>query len=143
MSSLLSDRTKYLLLKKVIDMGVDTCKIALMQSGFVYNQATHALYGDITASELPTANGYTVGGATLAGATITEDNTLHLGKCVWNTVTWTVSTANLVTSGAVIYDDTVAAPLKPIVAYIDFGSNQTTLVGGVFTILTPTVTITN
>lgn len=134
MASEASNKFKYLLLKKYIDLDADTCKIILMAPGFVFNKASHHVYADVSASELPTASGYTAGGATLANSTVTEDDTNNVGICTWDNPQWT-ATGTIVARGAIVYDDTVSSPVAdPIVCYIDFGSNQTTLNGGIFTI---------
>jgi hypothetical protein len=131
-----SDKITYLLAKKVVDFSADTSKIALMASGFVFNPATQMAYADISASELPTANGYTAGGATLAGVTVTQDDTNFRTVVSWNNVSWTASGGSIgPTPGAIIYDSTVTTPTaSPIIGYIDFGGNQTQVSGGTATI---------
>jgi hypothetical protein len=134
------NRLKYLLATKAIDFAADTFKIILMQTGFVFNDSTHFLYADVAGNELGTGNGYTAGGNTLAGVTVTEDNVDDRCEIVWNNTTWTaVGGAIGPASGAIIYDDTVAN--DPIVGYIDFGADYTQPDGGTVTILAPEVRI--
>lgn len=136
MATEVSNKIKYLLAKKAIDFSADTFKIILMQSGYTFNKDTHHAYADVSASELSTANGYTAGGATLGGVAVTEDDTDDRTEITWSNVTWTASNGSIgPTPGAIIYDDTVAAPTaKPIVCYIDFGGDQTQADGGTATI---------
>jgi hypothetical protein len=128
---------------KKVDFSADTFKIILMQSGFTYNKDTHEDYGDVSASELATASGYTAGGNTLGGVAVTEDDTNDECSITWNNTSWIASGGNIVASGAIIFDDTVATPADPIVGYIDFGTDQTTLDGGTFTLTNIEVVIQN
>ncbi len=135
MATQASNKFKELLLKKVIDGANDTFKILLMQKGFAFNRASHNVYADVSAEELPTASGYTVGGATLSGATITKDDVNNVATLTFNNASWLASGGNIEADGAIIIDDTVASPVvDPIVGYIDFTSTQLTYDGGTFTI---------
>lgn len=134
MATVLSNAFKTEVMDGTVTGTTDTFKIILMQSGFSFNQATHSTYADVSASELPTASGYTVGGNTLAGVALTQDNSLNAGRLTWNNTTWTASGGNIVAAGAIIFDDTVTSPADLVVGYIDFGSDQTTVDGGTFTI---------
>ena len=131
-----SNKIKFLLVKKNVDFSADTFKIILMQSGFVFNKDTHEGYANVSANELGTGNGYTVGGATLAGVVVTEDDTNDRCDVAWNNATWTASGGTIgPTPGAIIFDDTPTTPTAdPIVGYIDFGGNQSQADGGVATI---------
>lgn len=131
-----SNKIKYLMATKVIDFDNDSFKIILMTDSFIFNKDTHHAYADVSASELGTGNGYTAGGATLSGVTVTEDDTNDYTSIVANNATWTASGGAIgPTIGAIIYDDTVAAPTaKPIVGFIDFATAQTQADGGVATI---------
>jgi hypothetical protein len=131
-----SNKIKYLLATKAIDFANDTFKIILMQSGFTFNKDTHHGYADVSGSELGTANGYTVGGNTLAGVSVTEDDVDNRCEVTWNNSSWVASGGVIGPSpGAIIYDDTVTTPqADPIVGYIDFGGNQTQADGGTATI---------
>jgi len=136
MATLVANKIKYLLAKKIIDFSADTFKIILMQTGFTFSEDTHHGYADVSASELATGNGYTAGGATLGGVAVTEDDTDDRTEITWTNATWAASNGAIgPTPGAIIYDDTVAAPTaKPIVCYIDFGGDQTQADGGTATI---------
>lgn len=111
---------------------VNTFKIILMRSGFRFNRATHKLYANVAASELSTQFGYTAGGATLTGVAVSQNDTLNCGEFSANNVNWNVSGGALTTSGAIIYNDD--GEDDPIVGYIDFNGDQTTLDGGTATI---------
>lgn len=139
MTTQASNEFKKELLDGNIDFSADVFKIILMASGFVYNRVTHGQYADVSASELPTGSGYTVGGATLAGVALAQNDTTNQGTVDWNNAQWTASGGSIVASGAIIYDDTHANDV--IVGYIDFSGDQTTLNGGVFTIANVEVTV--
>ncbi len=142
MATLASNKFKELLLKKVIDGANDTFKILLMKKGFAFNRATHTVYADVTSEELSTAYGYTAGGATLAGAAITNDSVNNLAKLTFNNASWLASGGNLEADGALIIDDTVASPvIDPIVGYIDFGGTMLVYDGGTFTVANISVVV--
>lgn len=136
MASTVANKIKYLLATKAIDFANDSFKIILMQSGFTFNKDTHHGYADVSASELPTANGYTQNSKTLSGVAVTEDDTDDRTEVTWSNVTWTASGGSIgPTPGAIIFDDTVTTPTAdPIVGYIDFGGDQTQADGGTATI---------
>lgn len=119
------NKTKVNILKGVIDFSADTFKLILMAPGFGFDRVNHVKYADVAASELPTLHGYTAGGYTLAGVSVTQDNTNNKAKVTWSVVTVSASGGDLTASGAIIYDDTVTSPdADPIIEYIDFGGPQ-------------------
>lgn len=136
MATTASNKLKYALATKQIDFANDTFKIILMADGFTFDKDAHHGYADVSASELVNGNGYTTGGNSLSGVTVTEDDTDDRTEVTWNNTSWTASGGSIgPTPGAIIYDDTPAAPqADPIVGYIDFGGNQTQADGGVATI---------
>lgn len=143
MASQASNVIKYLLWKKVIDGENDTFKIALMADGFSFNRASHATYGDISSYEHTAGNGYTAGGATLTGVSVTQDDTYNAGIISWNNASWNMSGGNLATVGAIVYDDSVGSPVnKPIVGFIDFQGLLTTYDGNTFTVANIAIPIT-
>lgn len=128
-----SNKIKYLLATKVIDFANDVFKIILLQTGFTFNKDTHHGYADVSGSELATANGYTIGGNTLAGVSISEDDTDDRTEVTWNNTSWTASGGSIGPSpGAIIFDDTDGS--DSIVGYIDFGGDQTQADGGTATV---------
>lgn len=132
MATLTSNRWKKCLLDGTVDGSTDTFKIILMQSGFTFNRVTHNTYADVSASELATASGYTAGGAALTGQAVAQNDSDHQGELTFNNASWTASGGSLIARGAIIYDDTHGSNI--VVGFIDFGSDQTTLNGGVFTV---------
>lgn len=132
MASIIANKCKYELANANIDFGADTFNIILMGTGFTFDKDTHHVYSDVSGSELSTANGYTAGGNTLAGVSVTEDDTNDRTNITWSNSAWTASGGNIGPSpGAIIYDDTYA---DTIVTYIDFGAEYTQADGGVATI---------
>jgi len=136
MASQVANKFKYALATKQIDFTADTFKIILMASGFTFDVDAHHGYADVSASELADGNGYTVGGLTLSGVSVTENDTTDQTEITWNNASWTASGGAIgPTPGAIIYDDTPTTPqADPIIGYIDFGSDQTEPNGGVATI---------
>lgn len=140
MANAAPNHIKYLLATGAIDFSGDTFKIILMQSGFTFDIDNHEEYADVSGNELANGNGYTTGGATLAGVAVTEDDVDDRCEVTWNNVTWSaVGGAIGPASGAIIYDDTVAN--DPIVGYIDFLADYTQPDGGTVTIIAPEVRI--
>lgn len=136
MATIVSNKLTFLLAKKVIDFSADVFKIILMADGFAFNVATHAGYANVSASELPTGNGYTAGGNTLGGVVVTQDDTDNRTEVTWNNSSWTASGGAIgPTPGAIIYDDTVTTPVADaIIGFIDFNGNQSQPAGGTGTI---------
>ena len=117
------------------NFNADVFNIILMQVGFAFDRAAHEVYADVLASELPTAFGYTIGGIVLAGVAIVNDAVLAAAIVTWNNAAWIAAAGNLQSCGAIIFDDTIAAPdIDPIVGFIDFGGTLTTFSGGTFTV---------
>lgn len=104
---------------KQIDWTNDTIKVGLVTSTYTPDVDTHDEWADVSANEA-SGSGYTAGGKTLSGKTLTYDAatntwTFDASDVLWNGVTVTFRYA-------VIYDDTVSG--KPLLGYIDFTSNQ-------------------
>jgi len=105
-------------MNKEVDLEADTIKVMLLNNSHAFT-ATHNVKADVVANELANGNGYTTGGATLAGKAVTQAATTK-----WDAtdVEWTDST--LTAYHAVIYDDTTAN--DDLICSFDFGGAQIT-----------------
>lgn len=111
------------------DWDTDTIKISLHTSTYVPDPDTHDFYNDVT-NEVSSA-GYSAGGATLtcsAPAVSAGSNEVQFDATdvSWTGVTFTARYA-------VVYKSTGTASTSPLIAYIDFGADQTVSSGN-FTI---------
>ena len=112
---------------KEVDWDSDTIKVALLTSSYTPNQDTHDYYDDVSAYQV-SGTGYTSGGATLASKTNAYTNATNVTTFDAADVSWTTST--ITARYAVIYDDTPAtAATKPLIGYVDFGSDQSSSAG--------------
>ena len=105
----------------LINLLTDTIKVALVTSAYVPNQDTHEKFSDVT-GEVAGGNGYTSGGATLAGKTSVKDVVAHAGVFDADDPTWDPST--ITARGAVLYKDTGVAATSPLIGYIDFAADK-------------------
>lgn len=103
-----------------IDLDTDTIKVALVTSSYTPNYDTHDNFDDIT-NEV-SGTGYTAGGVTLTGQSVTADNTDDEGVFDANDVSWASST--ITARGAVLYQSTGTASTSKLISYIDFGSDK-------------------
>lgn len=118
-------------LNKEVDWDSDTIKVALLSNAYTPNQDTHDYFDDVSGNEV-TGTGYTTGGITLASKTITYDGATNVIVLDAADVTWSAST--ITARYAVVYDDTPAtAATKPLIGFVDFGSDQSSSSGN-FTI---------
>lgn len=98
---------KYQLATAKINYQTDTFKLILMSPSFVFDKDTHATLSEVTASQIITGNGYTQDSITLAGISISEDDTNDRFIATWNNVTIRASGGSIANFGSVIvYDDT-------------------------------------
>lgn len=143
MASTIANKARFELSNSRIDFASDTFKIILMESGFTFDPDAHHGYADVVANELATGNGYTMGGATLAGVAVTENDSTDRTEITWNNVTWTASGGTIgPTPGAIIYDATATSPqADTLIGYIDFGGEQSQPDGGIATVANPKVTV--
>ena len=119
------------LLGGVHDIDTDTIKIALFTSAASLDAAT-TTYG--TTNEV-VGTGYTAGGNTLTGATISSSGTTAIVD--FDNTTWAAST--ITARGAMIYN---ASKADRAIAILDFGSDKTSTDGD-FTIQFPVADASN
>lgn len=79
---------KYLIARDIF-IESDTLKLALLTNVYVPNLSTDKIWGDISTHEVATGAGYTTGGETLTGVTVTNTTNLKIDA---NDVTWTALT---------------------------------------------------
>lgn len=115
---------------KEVDLDTDTIKVALCTSSYTPNQDTHDYYDDLT-NEVANGNGYTTGGATLASKTVAYDGATNTFSFDAADTSWT--TASFTARYAVLYVSTGTSSTSPLLAYVDFGADQT-VSSGTFTI---------
>jgi hypothetical protein len=109
-----------------IDWDGDTFKVMLTNVAPV---ATNTVYGDLT--DLATSGGYTAGGT---ATTITVTRSGGTAKVVGTDVAFTSSGTIGPFKYAVLYNDTVATPAKPLIAWWEYPGTVTLASGEVFTV---------
>jgi len=116
------------LAEKVHDLGADSLKVMLTNSAPV---ATNALLGDLT--EIAAGNGYTAGGT--APSISSSAQTTGTYKLVLADVTFTAAGGSIGPFRyIVLYNDTPASPLNPLIAWWDYGSALTLAAGESLTV---------
>jgi len=114
------------------DLDLETsAKVALLTDDYTPDIDAHQFWTDVSGSEV-TGSGYTAGGADLANASATVDNTNDLAYVDADDSSWTSATMTDLRY-AVIYRNTGDAATSPLVGYVNFGSNKS-LTDGTFTL---------
>ena len=125
MASGIYERFKANLMNKIVDLEADTINVMLMDNVHAFT-ATHNVKTDVNGNELPTAGGYTIGGAALASKAVTQAGTTKFDAA---DTAWTSSTFSAY--HAVLFDDTVGT--DDLICSFDFGGIKT-VTAGTFTI---------
>ena len=121
-----------------IDLDTDTFKIMLTTSTYTPNQDTHTFRSDVT-NEV-TGTGYTAGGNTLSGVSVTYNAASHQLRMSWTSPTWPSSTITART--AVIYKSRGgAATADELLAYCTESADVSST-AGTFTVSLPNPTLT-
>lgn len=112
----------------------DTFKMMLMQASFVFDKTADYTYALVSASEVASGNGYTTGGQALSNIALAIDAVESRAELTWDPVTWTASDGGIITSGAIIYNDSgngagIYAYTKPVISYKDAGGTITAVAG--------------
>ena len=101
----------------------DTIKLALATSSYTPNQGTHEFFSDIT-NEI-SGTGYTAGGFTLTGATLTYDATTRESRFDADDVSVAALTPASPFRYGIVYDASPGSAATDILlAYINFGADQ-------------------
>jgi hypothetical protein len=104
-----------------IDWVGDTIKVALTTSAYTPDQDAHDFFNDVT-NEI-TGTGYTAGGATLSGKSISYDSATNETRMLAATSSWPSS--SFTARRAVVYKDTGTASTSPLIGWVDFGADET------------------
>ena len=112
-----------------VAMATDALKVMLSNTAPV---ATNSLYGDISGNELASGNGYTTGGASVTVTANTQTGGTY--TLAANQVQWTASANMGPFRYSVIYDSTATSPLKPLIAWWDYGSAVNLIANETFTV---------
>ena len=116
------------LCKKVHNVDADTLKVMLTNT---LPLATNAIKSDI--AEISAGFGYTAGGATLVFSSGAQ--TAGTFKLIVADATFTGSGGSIGPFRyAVMYNDTPSSPLKPLIAWWDYGTSITVTNGNSFTV---------
>lgn len=124
--------------KGSIDIDTDTFKIMLTTSAYTPDIDTHDFRNDVT-NEV-SGTGYTAGGVTLSGVSVTYDAASNQIRISWTDPTWSGSTITART--AVIYKSRGgASSADELLAYCTEASDITST-AGTFTVDLPAPTLT-
>lgn len=116
-----------------MDLVGGTVKVVLLSSTYTPNFDTHEFRSDLT-NELSTANGYTVGGQTIANrAAGTYDSTNDRTPITADNTVWTATSGGITARYAAVFRDTGTAATSPLIALVDFGADVTAT-SGAFTL---------
>lgn len=105
-----------------------------LHNGYTPNIDTHQVFADVSATEYGTGSGYTAGGQSLANQAVTQDDANDRALFDADDVTWTAlgPLSPATPSHAIIWNDTPAGPVDPLICYIELGVTATN--GGDYTI---------
>lgn len=110
-----------------IDLLSDTIKMALCTSSYTPAQTTHEWFSDIT-NEV-SGTGYSAGGVTVTTKTYAASSLVTTFD--FDDASWT--TASFTAHYAIIYKSTGTSTTSPLIAYANFGADNT-VSAGTFTV---------
>lgn len=102
-----------------MNLSTDTVKVMLTNTAPV---STNTKYADVSGTELANGNGYTTGGATVSGVSLTDTTgteALAIGATTFTSVTGSMGPFRY----AIYYDNTSTD--KPLIGFFDYGSSIT------------------
>jgi len=122
------DQAKLDILNSNLNLATDTIKAILLTSSAAFT-AANTVYSDISANELATANGYTAGGATMSGQSLTKSTGTSTFDA--NDVTWTASGGSIAAAFCALYSTTLS---NRLILMVDLGGTNTATAGNQFVI---------
>lgn len=128
--ALLYNAFKEDLLSKVHDLtnAADVLAVTL-HTAYTPNIDTHQLWADagVSSTEYSTASGYTAGGQVPANQAVSQNDTSDRGEFDMDDETWTSLGAltPATPSDAIFWNNTPAAPLDPLIGYVELGVTAT------------------
>lgn len=105
-----------------INVNTDTLWCMLVTASYTPNQDTHKFKSVIT-NEV-TGSGYTAGGKQITGVQLTSDSATNKVKLTGGNLSWPSVTFTGARYGIVYVNNNLGASGMPLVAYINFGTDQ-------------------
>jgi hypothetical protein len=121
MFSFLYNAGKAAILRGDVAPLVDALKVALVTESYVADKDAHAFFADLSGEVA--GSGYTAGGQALASVAVSQDDANDRAVLTADTLVWPV--ASFTARAAVLYKDSGSPAASPLLAYLDFGLNQT------------------
>lgn len=125
----------------LIDLDSDTFKLMMTTSAYTPNQDTHDFRNDIT-NEV-SGDGYTAGGATLTGVSVSYDAGTNQVRVAWDDVSWADSTITGARTLVIYKSRGGASSADELLAYLTLDADASS-VDATFTVdlTSPTLYIT-
>lgn len=122
------------LMNKEVDLNSDTIKCALFTSAHAPDQSTDQYYdGSHDMTEVSAGNGYSSGGDTVTGTIATSGLVTTFDS---DDPAWTVTGGGFTYRYAVFYDSSPASN-KPLISFVDFGTDVVATAGSHSIVLDP------
>lgn len=116
------------LLSKLHDLtnAADVLNVTL-HTAYTPNIDTHQVRADVVGTEYGTADGYTANGKILANQAVAQDDGNDRGTLDFDDVTWTSLGAltPATPSDAILWNETPAGPVDPLIGYVELGTTAT------------------
>lgn len=101
-----------------------TVKLSLHTNAYAVDRDANDFFNDAT-NELAAGTGYTAGGETAAGKTITYDTASDQVRWDLNDITWTFTASKTWRTGVLYIDTAGASSTDPLYAALQWDSDQT------------------
>lgn len=111
-------------MKNDVDLETADLYLSLHSASYTPNQDTHDFADDLT-NEVSNGSGYTTGGAQIGTQTLSYDATSQQVRLDIDDVAWTFTGAKTFRYGVVRNKRGGASSADEVIAYLDWGSDQT------------------